>query len=176
MESNKVDGDVSSSGIDTAAISRRKALKAATAVGVGAVAWGGPQIGVLGTAPAYAAHCSDGKFRSTLTADRNVDCGGNCGSDTFRLHGQSVSVDYNGTTISATMADKVCADVATPIISDIPPGVECQLRTVLTNPQGVPLPGTPEFPLPSTTFNKLTYSCSSRYAFRLICAPAGCFD
>lgn len=38
--------------------SRRTALKAGVAVGVGALAWGGPQIGPLGVTPAYATHCT----------------------------------------------------------------------------------------------------------------------
>ena len=157
-----------------ASISRRNALKAGVATGVGAAAFAGPQIGMLGMTPAYAQNCSPGKFQSTLSPDRNVDCGGGCGNNTFRLHGQTVELVYNGVTITAEQADKVCADVATPVISGIPSGVECQLRAVLTNPQGEPLPGQPEFPLPSTNFNKDTYSCNSRYAFRLVCAPAGC--
>lgn len=43
---------------DESRISRRNALKAAVGVGVGAVAWSGPQITSFGATPAYAAGCT----------------------------------------------------------------------------------------------------------------------
>jgi hypothetical protein len=52
---------------DESRISRRNALKAAAAAGVGAMAWTGPQITAFGATPAYAAACT------AFTVDEYID-------------------------------------------------------------------------------------------------------
>jgi hypothetical protein len=52
-------------------ISRRNALKAGVAVGVGAVAWAGPTITSMGGTPAYAFTCTNFTLRS-FAEDRNT--------------------------------------------------------------------------------------------------------
>lgn len=62
---------------ETSRISRRNALKAAAAVGVGTVAWSGPQITAFGATPAYADGCT-GFTVNQFTNDRNTNQGGGC--------------------------------------------------------------------------------------------------
>ncbi len=54
--------------IDAGRLSRRNALKAGAALGVGAAVLAGPQIGRLGSTPAYAAACSQ------PWVDQGADC------------------------------------------------------------------------------------------------------
>lgn len=64
-----------------ARISRRTALKAAAAAGVGAAAFAGPQIGVLGSSPAYgqAGVCSKPISTLTTTLGSLNNGAGQCG-------------------------------------------------------------------------------------------------
>lgn len=156
---------------EEARLSRRRALKAGVAAGVGAAAFAGPQISVLGSTPAYAAHCSPNKFTTSDGPDRNVDCGGACANNAFRLHGTDLQATVDGSLVMASVADKVCAGDAVPSITGIPSGFECQVSAVIF---GGPNAGD-SFPLPNANFNQGTYPCSSRYLLRLTCAPAGCF-
>ncbi len=163
----------------TSAISRRNALKAAAAVGVGAAAFAGPQIGVLGAAPAYAAHCSPGKFTTTDGEDRNTDCGGGC-QPHFRTHGATLT--QGG--ITATIPNAVCTDVVTPTITGIPAGTTCQVQLGIyeNNPANaefftLPAPNLERDltgnnqPVPGVSY----YSCNSRVFLRLVCGPTNCF-
>ena len=50
---------------ETLRVSRRQALKASVAAGVGVAVWAGPQIGRIGAPAAYAAHCTPGTFDIT---------------------------------------------------------------------------------------------------------------
>lgn len=163
----------------SSSISRRNALKTGAALGVGAAAFAGPQIGILGAAPAYAAHCSPGKFDTIDGDDRNVDCGGGC-QPHFRTHGEKLT--QNG--ITATIPDKVCTNIVTPLISGIPGGTTCEVQLGIyeNNPADaefftLPAPtlerdltggGTP---VPGTSY----YSCNSRVFLRLVCGPDDCF-
>ena len=164
----------------TAAVSRRNALKAGAAVGVGAAAFAGPQIGILGAAPAYAAHCSPGKFTTTDGDDRNTDCGGGCAPH-FRTHGE---VLVQGV-ISASIPDKVCTNVVTPTITGVPAGTTCQVQLGISennfaDVEFFTLPATNlqrdltggGTPVPGVTY----YSCNSRVFLRLICGPTDCFS
>lgn len=155
---------------DAAAVSRRNALKAGAALGVGAAAFAGPQIGILGAAPAYAAHCSPGKFTTEVSDDRNTDCGGSC-APYFRTHGEILEVVVNGSTITATIPDKVCTNVATIAVTGVPSGITCEVQMGIweNNVAG------PFFTLPSTEFNRDDFSCNSRVVQRLICGPSSCF-
>jgi hypothetical protein len=63
-------------------ISRRNALKAGVAAGVGAAVWGGPQIGRIGSTPAYAAHCTPGEFETATTNKTNTSWANGCGPST----------------------------------------------------------------------------------------------
>lgn len=61
-------------------INRRRAIQAAAALGVGAAAWTGPRVGLLGATPAYAGTCSAGELGSavltpTALASDNTVCG-----------------------------------------------------------------------------------------------------
>jgi hypothetical protein len=62
---------------DESRISRRNALKAAVGVGVGAMAWTGPQITAFGATPAYAAACTNFTFKFVIT-DMNTNSSGSC--------------------------------------------------------------------------------------------------
>lgn len=55
----------------TARHSRRTALKTGVAVGIGAAAWAGPQIGPLGVTPAYATHCTAPLFGYFIDCTNN---------------------------------------------------------------------------------------------------------
>lgn len=61
-----------------AMVSRRRALQIGAAASLGAAAWAGPSVGVLGTAPAYAATCSRGLICYSLPRE-NVNLGSPCG-------------------------------------------------------------------------------------------------
>ena len=64
--------------ISKSSISRRNALKAGIATGVGAAAFAGPQIGMLGTAPAYAQICSKPIVTSEFDGG-SINNGSSCG-------------------------------------------------------------------------------------------------
>ncbi len=84
-------------------LSRRRMLKGAAAVGVGAVAWSAPNIKTFGFAPAYAYVCTT-PWVTFLLGDRNTDCG-NCGDDTIRYKS-----DKNATSIATSPGDPLPKD------------------------------------------------------------------
>lgn len=71
-------------------ISRRNALKAGVATGVGAAAFAGPQIGMLGMTPAYADTCSANWVTIASSTDcQNVSC--NCPNSTVNYKEYSLA-------------------------------------------------------------------------------------
>jgi len=157
--------------VTKSAISRRNALKAGAAVGVGAAAFAGPQIGVLGAAPAYAQTCSIAPV-TVLGEDRNVSCTSNC-TTVFELLPETVTVTFAGQTFDVTTEG--CADSDALWVDGSPSTIDCEVKAVPV--------GHPAILLPSTDFCRSTgpsncgsagFSCSSRYQLQVTCAQAGC--
>jgi hypothetical protein len=70
--------DNTSDSSTTGGLSRRNALKAGVAVGVGAIAWSGPTITSLGGTPVYAAGCTFAIDVRLNIKDRNTDQSDGC--------------------------------------------------------------------------------------------------
>jgi hypothetical protein len=73
--------------ITDSTISRRRALQAGVAAGVGAIAWTGPTITSMGGTPAYAAGCT-GFTVNEFAENRNTNQGG-CANKNFRYQDDS---------------------------------------------------------------------------------------
>jgi len=156
-----------------ASISRRKALKLGVATGVGAAAWGGPHIGVLGQAPAYAQACSIPAVIQESTTKRGVDCSAGC-SPWFGLQTESVSLTFQGVTFSVTVGG--CANSMADWTDGSPANTDCQVEAIpIVKVQGV------ETELPAviigtatSTFTSTNYQCNSEYRIKVTCAQSGC--
>jgi hypothetical protein len=115
------------------ALTRRNAIKAAAAVGVGAAAWTGPNIGVFGAAPAYAGTCSPGEEACTNAAQVSMqpNCGGN-GLDTnysySNLFGPgNNSLTLEGQTYTISAGTGTCTDSNSTVIVSGPTSATCRL-------------------------------------------------
>lgn len=132
--------------------SRRNALKAAAAAGVGVVALGGPQVGVMGAAPAYAVGSSQS---GQLTQTGSVNCGGNpndCGGN-IRLNqgGGQNTLMVGPVTVGLANLNNVCTsdplvltftEGATTYANAAAAGVSCSaVVSVSGGPQNVAIPG-----------------------------------
>jgi len=75
-------------GADSSGLSRRNALKAGVAVGVGVAAWSGVSITSLGGTPAYAQGCTGVIVVDLSAGCRNTDQGAasNCTTGTYGYH------------------------------------------------------------------------------------------
>lgn len=126
-----------------ARLSRRNALKAAAAAGVGVMALAGPQVGVLGTAPAYAVGCSKS---DSGTAVGSVNCGGsNCASGEVRLNQSNAPtvLQVGDVTITLASLNNQCTNSALPITysNGTGAGVSCSaVISVVGGPQNLLLP------------------------------------
>jgi hypothetical protein len=113
-------------------ISRRNALKAGVAAGVGAAVWGGPQIGRIGSTPAYAAHCTPGEFvLSDFSDPKNTSW--NCGTPALKYMNYKKDIDWSfanllGVGVSPTFNnDTGCSDQnQTFWVTGVPVGTMCQ--------------------------------------------------
>ncbi len=120
-------------------ISRRNALRAGAAVGVGAVAWSGVSITSLGGTPAYAEGCT---FKSTFTLAncRNTDQG-KCDEppppshiDLLAYHPLDTAGLPNGYTLDQTISnDGVCCDSVTNPVFTFPTTVKCLVHFTIYN-------------------------------------------
>lgn len=91
---------------ESARLSRRRALKAGAALGVGVTAWAGPQIGRMGATPAYAAACTVPFSTVKFGACESSKCPDECDSGTekyIKLTTTTVSGTVNGGTVTATV-------------------------------------------------------------------------
>lgn len=90
---------------EAARISRRRALKAGAALGVGVTAWAGPQIGRMGATPAYAAACTVPFSTVAFGECKNTSCPTECddGTKYIRVGPDSVSGTVNGGTVTAVV-------------------------------------------------------------------------
>ena len=157
-------------------MTRRRALQAGVATGVGAAAFAGPQIGMLGQVPAYAQTCSKGVATAEGTT-RNVTCQSSC-APYFFLQTESVSVTFGPSTYTFTVEGCTNTD-ADWTIPTTPPTVECEVRVI-------PVVGgvdQPSIVVPGTDYCRETgpnncgaagYSCSSQYRIQVRCAQVGC--
>lgn len=158
-----------------AAVSRRNALKAGAALGVGAAAFAGPQIGVLGQAPAYAMTCSIPPV-TAAGPDRNTN--GSCSPILF-LQSDTVSVTFNGQTYTYGIAG--CSDTdAGWTIPTLPSTVDCEVRVIPIDGNGddvtsIVVPGT-DFCRNNGPNNcgSAGFDSNSRYRIEVTCAQAGC--
>jgi hypothetical protein len=92
-------------------LSRRNALKAGVAVGVGVAAWSGASITSLGGTPAYAQGCT-GVIHVDLSGGcRNTDQGTPCpGGGSFRFHTFNTTFQA-GFSLTNNPAEGTCCDV-----------------------------------------------------------------
>jgi hypothetical protein len=107
--------------------SRRNALKAGVAVGVGAAAWSGATITSLGGTPAFAGTGCTGVIHVDLSGGcRNTDQGVPCpGGGDFRYHTlNTVSSPFS---LANNPAEGTCCDAVTPqpVLSWTTPNVTC---------------------------------------------------
>lgn len=179
---------------DESRISRRNALKAAVGVGVGAVAWSGPQITAFGATPAYAEACTFAVFFE-LTPDRNTDQTTNC--TYWRYHELRVPDEFRDrfTLTPEIPGDPgVCSDEAPPfkLCYDADENLDCFVRVLIYNQNGqggvnadgivydevtgetTPSDADPEcidFTLPSGL--GLDYNSSARYSITVSCVTEG---
>jgi len=117
---------------DNAGFSRRNALKAGAAVGVGAVAWSGATITSLGGTPAYAVACSQSIQIDFTAGCRNIDLGNDngCGSNhaAFGYH-TLVGVYPDGYSLTNNVPSgggTCCTANFTPVLH-FPAGITCQV-------------------------------------------------
>jgi len=110
--------------------SRRNALKAGVAVGVGAAAWSGATITSLGGTPAFAGTGCTGVIHVDLSGGcRNTDQGTPCpGGGEFRYHTlNSVSPPFSlaNNPIEGTCCDEISPQ---PVLSWTTPNVTCKVH------------------------------------------------
>jgi hypothetical protein len=126
-------------------LSRRAALKAGVAVGVGAAAWSGASITSLGGTPAYAAGCTFA-VRFDLVTCRNTDqgAGGGCNDFRFRYHVLNVPAEFQaeGFAILNNITEGTCcfpgngANGTSHPLFQFPSGLFCIIRLVIADPNG----------------------------------------
>lgn len=119
---------------DESRLSRRNALRAAVGVGVGAVAWSGPQITSFGATPAYAVGCTFA-VEFFLERDRNTDQSNECqpgfGFHVFNLNHTNetpkgpLPPDFN---ISPNVpSPRRCNFTRYPMVMTFPSNLECNV-------------------------------------------------
>lgn len=113
-------------------LSRRTALKAGVAAGVGAVAWTGPTISSLGGTPAYAMACTVGSVC-------NIDLGGGCrntdqgsGAD-FGYHSLELAGLPPGFSVTNPIPEGTACGVHTSTLN-FPAGFTCTVEILFDGP------------------------------------------
>jgi len=94
----------------SAGFSRRNALKAGVAAGVGVAAWSGASITSLGGTPAYAVACSQSIFIDLSEGCRNVDSESACAFGYHPL--KTVSAPF---TLTNNFLEGTCCNAITPV-------------------------------------------------------------
>jgi hypothetical protein len=172
--------------------SRRNALKAGAAAGVGAIAWSGVSITSLGGTPAYGAAGCTGVINIDLGGGcRNTDQGNgsNCTQD-FRYHQLKPQFLPAGFTLTDLPAEGTCCDVApsSPAKLTFPAGLTCHVFLIFYSP-GCPSPLPPpdhpidmgtgtspltiQFPCASTSTPPFTIGPSDKHQIFAKCASTG---
>ena len=115
--------------LDDAGLSRRRALQAGVAAGVGLVAWSGPTITSMGGTPAYAAGCT-GFTVNEFAENRNTNQGGGC--NPFRYQNDS------GITLPANYTwDWTVNECPGNVVNfDYPTGISCSVDIYLYRSSG----------------------------------------
>jgi hypothetical protein len=120
-----------------AGFSRRNALKAGVAAGVGVAAWSGATITSLGGTPAYAAGCT-GVINIDLSGGcRNTDQGTPCaGGDPFRFHVLKDTGLPAGFSLTNNISEGTCCNVpsGSDPIFNFPSGLTCNVILTFSNP------------------------------------------
>ncbi len=111
-------------------VSRRAALRAGAAAGIGVAAWSGASITSLGGTPAYAVGCTF-VIRITLEGCRNTDQG-NCAGN-FRYH--PLTSDVTGYTLSNNVPNGTCClDNWVTTLNFPTPGITCKAEIRFREP------------------------------------------
>jgi len=120
-----------------AGFSRRNALKAGVAAGVGVAAWSGATITSLGGTPAYAVNCTTVVKIDLSGGCRNTDQGTPCPSgDPFRFHPLKDVNLPDGFDVTNNIAEGACCNVPSgsdPIFT-FPAGLTCTVFLTFANP------------------------------------------
>ena len=164
-------------------LSRRNALKAGAAVGIGVAAWSGPQIGQLGSAPAYAGVCSPGE-KDCVSDQQNVSWG-NCGNPQIAyIHPLTGSLTVLNNTINVSTVAGCSNGAASVTATGIPTGVTCEPSVYFFLMSNGATVGTPWVGTPGTggtvswTVPSLpkTNPASAFYIFSMCCSsdPGDC--
>lgn len=150
-------------------ISRRTALKVGVAAGVGVAAWGGPQIGRIGSQPAYAEHCTPGTFTTTEESSnkKNTNWNDKCKpgmeyqqdinfvfANGVEFHNDPVcSIDQDNGPSTYTAGPVPAGDICVPVVTvfDVSSGTSLEV-------EGTPISG-------GTTSNGLMPSITQQYFF-----------
>jgi hypothetical protein len=115
---------------DERGLSRRNALKAGVAVGVGVAAWSGASITSLGGTPAYAQGCTAVTLLNLSGKCRNTDQASNCNTGVpFRYHTlNSVSLPF---ILENNPPEGTCCDTPTgePILHWLTSNLTCVAHT-----------------------------------------------
>lgn len=173
-------------------LTRRNALRAGAAAGVGAIVWSGVSITSLGGTPAYGLAGCTGVINIDLGGGcRNTDQGNGSGcTQEFRYHQLKPQFLPSGFTIQDLPAEGTCCDVvpSTPAKFCFPAGLTCKVSLVFYPPScPAPLPApyhpidmgtgvsplTLSFPCPSSTSPPFTIQPSDKHQIIAKCASTG---
>jgi hypothetical protein len=126
-------------GTESSGFSRRNALKAGVALGVGAAAWSGASITSLGGTPAYATGCTFA-VQFDLVTCRNTDQGAAHCPEKFRYHvlGDQLA---NGFSIQNNILEGTCCNpgngvnnTSHPVLKWTTTGLTCQVLLIVALP------------------------------------------
>ena len=115
--------------------SRRQALKAGVAAGVGVAAWSGATITSLGGTPAYAAGCTFAQ-QFDLVDCRNTDQGAGGCAPKFRYHELKDFGLPTGFAVTNNIPEGTCCNTSTVPLVSFPSGLSCEVRLVIADPNG----------------------------------------
>jgi hypothetical protein len=127
---------------------RRNALKAGVAVGVGAAAWSGATITSLGGTPAYAQAGCTGVINVNLSGGcRNTDEGSasNCTTGTYGYHPLTSSNPQFvvGTAAHPNIPEHTCCDKNSVVEVTFPSNLQCNVVIIGYSSDGTCMKGTP---------------------------------
>jgi hypothetical protein len=188
---------VGSSGSEGAGFSRRNALKAGVAAGVGVAAWSGATITSLGGTPAYAVGCTFVVKLDLSDGCRNTDNASGCTSPPsgfirFRYHTLKTTGLPSGYTITHNIGEGVCCtDTLANRTATLtfPAGITCVARVGFFDPPQCSPPEIQHVDLGSSSTGTLNmvFNCppddvgsNDQYTVVATCsttgAPEECFD
>ena len=175
-------------------LSRRNALRAGVAVGVGAVAWSGVTITSLGGTPAYA-QTTSGVIIVDLNANsrcRNIDVGQGqppCSPGSYRYHELRSSITVEGFTftVSPNITEGTCCEAgATATFNYDASSLTCRVQIDIWEgqvacdrgrPLFTPKASSPLFATPGSGSIIIDFDCffpavqNDRYSVTAVCTP-----